>query len=97
MSIAIGDAFLVKGGSNSHGAGTQIALVRKITKQGNVYCFKISKRTASVVARNYRLETDHVIEAVDFNKWIAHQQHPKGARLVRQLAEITENEKQGDT
>ena len=52
MSIAIGDAFLVKGGSNSHGAGTQIALVRKITKQGNVYCFKISKRTASVVARN---------------------------------------------
>lgn len=79
--IKVGDAFFVKGGANEHGRGTQVALVRKVTEQGKVFCVKFSQKTKNVVAKNYRLKSEDIIndlytDRLPFMSWFWHQCTP---------------------
>mgnify|MGYP003327643628 CR=1 FL=1 len=65
-NIKFGDSFLVEGGGNDYGSGTQIALVNKVTKQGNIYCYKFSMRSQSIVARNHKLKFESIIRTFPF-------------------------------
>ena len=67
--IKVGDSFLVKGGGNGYGSGSQIALVNKVTKQGNVYCFKFSHSRGSLVAKNHKLDRKRIIRSFPFKLW----------------------------
>ena len=67
--IKVGDSFLVEGGGNDLGSGTQIALVNKVTKQGNVYCYKISHSSKNLVAKKHRLDRKRIIRSFHFKLW----------------------------
>tara|TARA_Y100000758_G_C16047446_1_gene420376 strand:- start:741 stop:1112 length:372 start_codon:yes stop_codon:yes gene_type:complete len=67
--IKVGDSFLVEGGGNDLGSGTQIALVNKVTKQGNVYCYKISHSSKNLVAKKHRLDRKRIIRSFPFKLW----------------------------
>lgn len=69
-NIKIGDSFLVEGGGNDYGSGTQIALVNKVTKQGNIYCYKFSMKSQSIVARNHKLKFESIIKTFPFMVWL---------------------------
>ena len=67
--IKVGDSFLVEGGGNHLGSGSQIALVNKVTKQGNVYCFKFSHSRGALVAKNHKLDRKRIIRSFPFKLW----------------------------
>jgi hypothetical protein len=56
----VGDFFEIYGGANHHGRGKQLALVHTITKQGNIYCYKISMK-GKLIAKKFKLNWDDVI------------------------------------
>mgnify|MGYP001245199598 CR=1 FL=1 len=61
--IKVGDAFELKSASDIFkigGGGRQIALVREVTLEGNVYCVKFSKWTGDIVSLKYELQLDDI-------------------------------------
>lgn len=70
--IKVGDSFLIEGGGNDHGFGRQIALVRKISKQGNVYCAKFSQKNKCVIAKKHKLQIDKIVGRHPFMSWFWH-------------------------
>jgi len=61
--VSVNDCFLVKSGGNQHGHGKQVAVVKRISKKGNVYCDKYRMKPVKCVAKNYKLEPDNIISA----------------------------------
>jgi len=62
----VGDCFLVTSGANALGTGKQIAIVMRRTKK-NAYCCKFSiRQNLKMVAINYKLDPDRIIEKVSF-------------------------------
>ena len=63
LARLVGEAFEIYGGGNHHGRGKQFAVVHTITKQGNIYCYKISKK-GKLIAKKFKLNWDDVIRPI---------------------------------
>ena len=61
ININVNDKFLIKHGANHHGHGTALFVVKRITKQGNVYGEKWHKSKDILINNNYKLEYDYIL------------------------------------
>ena len=68
--IAIGNTYLIAGGGNAFGSGEQLFKVTKITKQGNIYGTKHSKKNPEgCLAKNHRLNPLGIIRRISNDKY----------------------------
>tara|TARA_R100000544_G_C2172801_1_gene33070 strand:- start:62 stop:337 length:276 start_codon:yes stop_codon:yes gene_type:complete len=67
--IKVGDSFVVEGGGNEHGAGKQIVVAHKVTKQNNVFCYKVSFK-GKLLAKNHKLDRNKIVRSFPFKMFL---------------------------